>query len=154
MTQSQPVQLLTRIVLEVFSFFENISRAYLKIIILVLIQVPKIKIRKILWRTNPFFLGNPVYDHVFLASSKERKAMVFWHFQRAEKLNIELWSQKLGTNQRHRRAIRRGNLIMREIIEKTTIKLSANIHELARFDISISWNIRNVQNIACHNKQA
>ena len=40
---------------------------------------------------------------------------------------------------------------MREIIEKTTIKLSANIHELARFDISISWNIRNVQNIICHN---
>ena len=69
-------------------------------------------------------------------------------------MNIELWSQKLGTNQRHRRAIRRGNLIMREIIEKTTIKLSANIHELARFDISISWNIRNVQNITCHNKQA
>ena len=37
------------IVLEDFSFFETISRVYPEIIILVVIQVPKIKIWKILW---------------------------------------------------------------------------------------------------------
>ena len=58
------------IVLEDFSLFETISRVHPEIIILVVIQVPKIKIWKILWSLSFWEWQKYLYMIIFsLASS-------------------------------------------------------------------------------------